>query len=103
MERRNPDVRELLMVLMAPAPGVKLIRTPAPARASQRENCTCQVYAGRPLARHHRVVTGSKACKVLIRRHQGQTLHHGLRCQDPVKGILVVPVELSGGKPVRMR
>jgi hypothetical protein len=27
-------------VLIAPAPGVKLIRTPAPARASQRESCT---------------------------------------------------------------
>src|SRR6476659_3993989 len=46
MERLNPAVSELLMVLMAPAPGVKLMRTPAPARASQRENCTHQSYGG---------------------------------------------------------
>src|SRR6478609_11796321 len=44
MERRKPEFRELLMVLIAPAPGVKLIRTPAPTRASQRDSCTCQVY-----------------------------------------------------------
>lgn len=62
MERRNPAFRELLMVLMAPAPGVKLMRAPAPARASHRENCTNQSYAGGRLARHHNVATGSKAC-----------------------------------------
>src|SRR6478735_7047489 len=46
MDRRNPAFSELLMVLMAPAPGVKLMRAPAPARASHRENCTHQSYGG---------------------------------------------------------
>ncbi|GAA3285349.1 hypothetical protein AAU01_00320 [Paenarthrobacter aurescens] len=43
MERRNPELSELLMVKMAPAPGVKLIRVPAPTKASQSENCTSQL------------------------------------------------------------
>src|SRR5690242_1887387 len=46
MERRKPELSELLMVKMAPAPGVKLIRMPAPTKASQRENCTVSAYAG---------------------------------------------------------
>ncbi|BCW08166.1 hypothetical protein NtRootA1_43040 [Arthrobacter sp. NtRootA1] len=46
MERRNPEFSELLMVKIAPAPGVKLIRVPAPTRASQSENCTISAYAG---------------------------------------------------------
>jgi hypothetical protein len=40
IERRKPEFRALLMVLIAPAPGVKLIKVPAPTRANQRENCT---------------------------------------------------------------
>jgi hypothetical protein len=37
----------LLMVETAPAPGVKLIRVPAPTKASQREICTDPAYARR--------------------------------------------------------
>ena len=40
MDRRNPALRELVMVLMAPAPGVKLISAEAPNRDSQRERVT---------------------------------------------------------------
>ena len=39
-ERRKPALRALLMVLMAPAPGVKLMTVPAPTSASHREICT---------------------------------------------------------------
>src|SRR5450830_1677329 len=68
MERRKPELSELLMVLMAPAPGVKLIRTPAPARASQRENCTCQVYGSttrRPASRRFARRPGSVSAAVV--------------------------------------
>ncbi|BCW42112.1 hypothetical protein StoSoilB3_36470 [Arthrobacter sp. StoSoilB3] len=46
MERRKPEFSELLMVKIAPAPGVKLMRVPALTRASQSENCTISAYAG---------------------------------------------------------
>ena len=43
MERRKPEFSELVMVLMAPAPGVKLISVEAPSSESQRERVTGQV------------------------------------------------------------
>ncbi|GAA2851938.1 hypothetical protein GCM10010523_10730 [Paenarthrobacter ilicis] len=58
MERRKPELSELLMVKMAPAPGVKLMRVPAPTRASHKENCTPQlkpwkwVHRTRPATTH---------------------------------------------------
>ncbi|GAA1497126.1 hypothetical protein GCM10009628_21290 [Paeniglutamicibacter kerguelensis] len=44
MERLNPEFSELVMVLMAPAPGVKLMSVDAPSRDSQRERVTLQSY-----------------------------------------------------------
>ena len=87
MERRNPELSELLMVEMAPAPGVKLIRVPAPTRASQSEICTNPAYARRTL---NRLPNGSDEAELLerlVRRYERQAFDGGLGGNHPVEGI----------------
>jgi hypothetical protein len=101
MERRNPELSELLIVEMAPAPGVKLIRVPAPTRASQSEICTNPAYARGthrpdewlPERLHQREVM-----EFLIGRDNHHGFHNGLRSDQPVERIPMFPIEVPGRK-----
>lgn len=106
MERRNPELSELLMVEMAPAPGVKLIRVPAPTRASQSEICTNPAYARGarrpdelmrcPDERLPERLHQREAMEFLIGRDDHHRFHDGLRSDQPVERVPMLPIEVRG-------